>query len=199
MEDVQSFHFQADINMALYLGGLNAQVPLTLEGDFQSPDRMRVSMSISVLGMALEVEMVAIGGTVYAKNPDTGEWVVAPDTGIGLVDPKAVIFVEVASFQDLETVGKEDLAGVPVYHLRGLAPRGSIEGLEGDLEADVWIGLDDNLLRRLALNGEVEVEESGTGDLLPGAGLSGTTTVTVDMVLSDYNQPVQIEVPEVTN
>ena len=47
-------------------------------------------------------------------------------------------------------VGRESLEGTPVYHLQGILPLDAFGGSEGRVQADIWIGVEDSLVRQIA-------------------------------------------------
>ena len=80
---------------------------------------------------------------------------------------------------NLVLIAEEVLDGTRVYHLIGEVLPGAFGGLEGELQADYWIGVEDSLLRQIIVEGE---DVRGT--------------VAVDIHFSDFGTPVAIEAPE---
>jgi formylglycine-generating enzyme required for sulfatase activity len=186
--DAIAYHFDMDMQMTVAEEDFVMEIPVSFVGDFQPPDRVRGTISTTVLGMSIEGELITIGETTYSKDPDTGEWQIS--TGeesplspldFGGIDPERV--------EDLAIVGEETVDDTPLYHLRGMAsPQDmgdTFTGLEaeGELQLDCWIGVEDGRLRQGAYDGELSSE--GT-----------TITMTANILYSDYGQTVVIEPPE---
>ena len=68
--------------------------------------------------------------------------------------------------------------------------------LGADLESvDIWIGAEDSLLYRISTQGLVNLDELGLS--LEDMGLEGEGTITLQIDLSDFNAPVEIEPPTI--
>ena len=52
-----------DMQMKMTEEGVTLDIPMTFTGDFQPPDRLRGTVSMSMLGVTIESEMVSIGET----------------------------------------------------------------------------------------------------------------------------------------
>ena len=73
-----------------------------------------------------------------------------------------------------------------------------MEALGADLESvDIWLGVEDGLLYRISTQGLVNLDELGLS--LEDMGLGGEGTIKLQIELSDFNEPVEIEPPEVVN
>jgi len=137
--------------------------------------------------------MIVIGETSYLTDPETGEWTISSDPATSFA-PEEFTGLDPDRLEDLVLVGEETLDGVPVYYLKGTAPveelrLGQLDldvGVEGELQVEYWIGVEDNLLRKATINGELSVlgEEEATMQLSATALYSG------------FGEPVVIEPPE---
>jgi branched-chain amino acid transport system substrate-binding protein len=101
--------------------------------------------------------------------------------------------------RDLSFIGEESLDGTPVYHLAGDIPLEKLElddsDVEGNMQIDVWIGVEDDLVRQMTMVGEIPVDEAG--EMLPGAGELGTLDLTMTITWSDFGKDVIIEAPKI--
>jgi hypothetical protein len=184
--ETESYHFEMDMEMAVTEGGITMEIPFTFAGDFQAPDRVQGTMSMSFLGMTMESEFITIGETTYATNMDTGEWEVSTEEASPFA-PEDFTGIDPADIEDLAIVGEETPDGTPVYHLSGMVSAqelgDTLGEAEGELQVDYWIGVADGRLLQNAIEGELTAE-GGT------IGLLATT------IYSDYGQSVTIEPPE---
>jgi hypothetical protein len=193
LEEAGSWHMEADIQMEVAVQGLSVDVPFTMTMDFQAPDRSHATVSADLLGVALEMETIIIGDTIYATDPRTGEWTVVEEPAIPF-SPRGLTGLGSGDLEGLVLEGLETLDGVLAYHLvgtvsseaLGLAPPGLEGDLGGDVQIEYWIGVEGALPRQVMLEGEV----TAVGDEL------GTLTLAVLATFSDYGKPVIIEAPD---
>ena len=54
-------------------GAIEFDIPFTMTGDFQLPDRSRSSISMTVFFINIDVETIEIGAVSYEKDPASGE------------------------------------------------------------------------------------------------------------------------------
>ena len=71
MRGVDSFHFKMDMKINADIQGMNLDVPMTFEGDYQAPDRFARAMSISLGFISITTEMVSIR-TPRTRRPARG-------------------------------------------------------------------------------------------------------------------------------
>jgi hypothetical protein len=168
--------------------GVTVDMPMTLSGDYQPPDRVRGTVSISLLGVTIEFEMISIGETSYLKNPATGEWEVSTEEAAPY-SPEDFTRLEPADIEDLVIVGQKTFDGTPVYHLRGTVPAQNMgeafAGTEGEWQVEYWIGVKDGRLRRAVVRAELSSSDAQAVTI----GMEATLTY------SNYGQPVAIEPP----
>jgi lipoprotein LprG len=184
------------MEMSISLEGVSMEMPFSLVGDYQAPDRAQIMMTMDFLGTSTEIEMITIGDTTYSLDPTTGEWSVGEAaTSFAPIDPSEVVGAGDFNLEDPVLVGIEDMEGVPVYHLSGSVPASDFEELlgqeisDGLMTIDYWVGVDDYLLRKIAFSLEF------TGTMMEGMEGTQEISVTVEMVISDYNAEVSIEAP----
>jgi hypothetical protein len=193
LEEAGSWHMEADIRMEIAIQGLSVDVPIAMTMDFQAPDRSHATVSAELLGMALEMETIIIGDTIYATDPTTGEWMVVEESAIPF-SPQGLTGLGSDDLDGLVVEALEALDGVPAYHLVGtvsseaigLAPPGIDAELGGELQIEYWIGVEDDLPMQVVLKGEV----TAVGEEL------GTLALEVLATFSDHGKPVIIEPPD---
>ena len=196
MEAVGSFHFEIEMVITAESEGTTMEVPFNLVGDFQEPDRAMGKTEFSILFFTIETEFIQIGDTGYSTNPETGEWMIDEDSGVPFGSPTDLVGTALAEgIEGLELLGEETRDGVRVYHVSGSVPASefSEEGAEGELQADLWIGVEDLLIRELAIEGQIEPPDDSL-ELDEG----GTVGMSLSMKLSDFGVPVTIEAPELS-
>jgi hypothetical protein len=143
--------------------------------------------------MALELETIIIGDTIYVTDPTTGEWMVVEESVVPF-SPQGLTGLGSSDLDGLVLQGLETLDGVPAYHLvgtvssdaLGLAPPGLDAEIGGELQIEYWIGVDDDLPRQVTLEGNV----TAVGEEM------GTLGLEVVATFSDHGKPVTIEPPD---
>ncbi len=199
MQNVRSFHFAIEATVQANTEQIRTEIPLRFEGDFQAPDRARGKLVVSLGFISFEIETINIGDTAYVTNIETGEWEGTSGGAFDLPGPQEFTSADAFDIEGLTLVGQETLQGIRVFHLRGQPPRGLFGGdQEGEFSSDLWLGVDDFLIRRLVAEGDIPMEGVSAllGGQLGGAGLTGNATMTMTIEFSNYNEPVEIEAPE---
>ena len=188
MQSIDSFHFELEQE------GGGTPIAMGLEmtsavGDVARPDKLQTTISGTVAGMFIEVQIINIGEDIYMTNPLSHKWELLPaqfsilkvfnvNTGIGAV---------IKGIKDLARLDDGEVDGVPCYHLSGsiesetLRPI-TITSIEGaSIPIQIWIGKDDFLPRSISLEGKITEAEA--------EGIVRTLT------LSNFNAAVSIEAP----
>ena len=177
------------------------ETKLVISGDFQAPDRSRFTRTATSNGISQQHDSIIIGEDIYHENPISGEWVAAPNTGIGAGEgmhlgqlaPK--LRDEVASLFTL--VGVEEISGVQVYYLQAQIPPDAIEDALGNaslfentddspVDMEWWIGVEDSLVRRVRISYPIRDARSNL-----------TASALTVLTFSDYGKAVDIQPPEV--
>jgi hypothetical protein len=193
--EVDSYHVAADLLLVGEAEGMTMEMPMTFVGDHVPSDGMQGTVSVEFLGERLEVSVIVIGETVYVTDPETGEWLISPETSSLLLPTEGLDQLAPEDIEELEIAGEESLDGVPVYHLRGLVSAETLqlgeldmeEEVEGEFHIDYWIGVQDGLVRKSTLEGEFEV-----------SGEEPTTVgLTMTAIYSGYGELVDIQAPEI--
>ena len=183
-------------------GPIFFETKIVVHGDFQAPDRSRFTTVATSGGLPLEYDSVVIGMEGYQENPFSGEWEASSDAFIFLGEAsrlgKLDLGLETEVVELITLVGVVDLDGVSVYYLNGALPADAAADLVGDsslenkaydapVETEMWIGVEDFLVRKLGVRFKQTEPTSGTS-------LAGQTIMT----FSDYGKAVDIQAPEVT-
>ncbi|MEJ2737166.1 MAG: LppX_LprAFG lipoprotein [Anaerolineae bacterium] len=193
MKGIDTWRVEAEGEMTAQLRDLNLEVPVSYAGQFQAPDRLEGTVAMKFIGVTLKKDMVLLGSTmeVVTQESGEGEATVAPAGMFSLLD---FVGFEPAAIRDLALTGEETLDGKPAYHLRGnllaepmeVAQEGTELQLEGEVQFEVWIGVDDNLPHL----GTVQ------GSLTASGSVPGTLTVASTATFSEFGQPVTSEAAE---
>jgi hypothetical protein len=165
-------------------------MPITFVGDFQAPDRLQGSMTAKAQGATITVALIAMGDTVYIKDPNTGKWVVTSGSAAPFL-PQDFTGIKPSELKGLKLVGEENLGGSPAYHLAGEAtfplnfgqPVGPIKGT---FQTEYWIDKENSRIVQAAIDGKVPI--TGT--------VEATVAMSVTIQFSSYGSPVLIEAPQ---
>ncbi|MBM3934054.1 MAG: LppX_LprAFG lipoprotein [SAR202 cluster bacterium] len=193
MQALTAAHFDMAITMKVRSNDLTLDIPVSLVGDFQAPDRSKGLLKIAFAFLNVESQVISVGGTTYITNPTTGAWEVSPGASAVFSNPSEFFTADTSALTGLTLVGEETVGGVQTFHIRGKAISGTFGDASGSVDVDYWIGIQDGYVRKL----------EATGPINPGLELShlltGVNTTNASMVmrmtLSDFNKPVIIEAP----
>ena len=126
-----------------------------------------------------------VDGTRYRRDPNSGEWTVsdAGDAAPGLtIDADVVAQIEMST----ATVTITELHGERVFHVTGTIP--DVDAAE---VVEVFVGVDDNLVRKILLTGRAPA--SNFGGLL--AISERLLPQTVEAHYLGYGRPILIHIP----
>ncbi|GIF74390.1 LppX_LprAFG lipoprotein [Asanoa siamensis] len=144
--------------------------------------------TLEQVGMPIELTFVAKDDTLYVKGLTAGWQKVPLAQAAALYDPTAILDPDrgigaVLSDAKGTTKGKETIDGAEHYLVDatfdGAAMAKLVPGVTGDVTGTVWIGATDSLVRQLRFT-------------VPGDG-KGTVTIR----FSDFDKPVDVDVPAV--
>ena len=210
MSELDSYRAAMDANISVGTGSLTLEIPVNAVVDYASPDRSQGSTSIDFGFFKTEVSFVAIGDDFYFTDPETGEW----SRGLGNSDVPFIGPEQLLDFGESDAIydfrglsengpgtitGPEEIDGTLAYRLSySVGDEAADRGLRG-LGVDLWIGVEDSLLRRIEIGGEFSVEDEGEGggaaSVIPLDDLSGDVQLHAVISLSNFNTPVTIEPP----
>lgn len=190
-ESINTFHFKLDVTEgeSAPLGDITL---ISADGDSVRPDKVAAKLKAKLTGapLALNINGIIIGAdawitpnpfnaTVFEKLEDTA--------GLENFSPAKGVSDVLRGLRNPTFVETIDLAGTNVHHISGVADAASLNALTGgaatagELKLDLWIGVDDKLLRQLVAVGSLDPAEPAT--------------IKRTLVLSKFNSAVTIAPP----
>ena len=172
------------------------------EVDFIVGERYMSVTTFDGSGMEFEITSINIGRDGYTQSPVTDtdeEWEHYRDDSCNALERWEFgvfnLHLEEDSIELISLEGVKEMDGEQVYHLKGQAPFGVVDFILGTGSAtedsglppsdiELWIGVDDFLMRKLSVQSEFVDPESGT---------EGSSELT--LTLSDFNEPMDIQPP----
>ena len=169
---VESYHSEMDVRIRSESQQGQVELPYEIVVDYQAPDSLRADLTVTVpLYGSIETQMVRIGDTAYATNPDTGEWEFVPFQGFPIEKLDLLAEDTIAGIRDPSVEEVESIGGFDVYRIAGTMPASAatattflgslVEGGKGDLRVVYWIGVDDSLIRQIHRRRRVGVRSPG--------------------------------------
>ena len=142
---------------------------IDVQADVQAPDKMGGDTTITLQGEPpIANSFVIVGNDAYVSlpnmdNPQNQSWVQSAPADVEATTSFLTWFATGSQyeFSPGELVGTEDLNGEETYRLRGSF---TVKNLPTDMEqienmeADVWVGTSDSLIRKIAAAGERKEE-----------------------------------------
>jgi hypothetical protein len=219
---VESTAFDATITGAGDDSRLSLEVSGAFErGAANDVPEVDVNLQIAANGERAEGGFVSLGDEAYFTRGETG-WRVPDEVWSPLVEAVAsggaaepqslaLPFDPQTWIRDVRSEGTETLDGVETTHvaaavdvrrvLRDVFPLARLNGAElpsvrdaastvKRADFDVWVGTDDRVLRRLSAD-----VAFATPPALRGPGDSARSEISLDLRLTDVNQPQDIEAP----
>lgn len=165
MEQVGSMHFVLDHEDGT-TQIVRAIAMSRAEGDVVAPDRMQAIIEGGLGPVSFEVGIVIIGEDAWIQNPLNRRWENEDITIDEVFDPRAGVVALVRSAQSPEVTDIEQVDGVDSYRVEATLDSGDLELLPGDpapgraVPTVAWVGVDDQLVRRVELLGPVSRGES---------------------------------------
>jgi hypothetical protein len=163
---VRSFHFK----LTHENGGTPIPLGLQLssaEGDVIVPDRLAADVRASLSGVGVSTRAVAVGDKVWITNPFSRRWQSLPGATVkDIADPAAIVAVIIPAVTEPVLVGRAQVGGTHVYHIKGKIDgarlRTALPVAEAGYTAavDLWIGVEDSLPRQARLSGRLSKADS---------------------------------------
>jgi hypothetical protein len=189
---VKSFHFVLEHEEGRSPIALGLEMERA-EGDMVVPDRLQADVE-AVAGTfgnaSVDVRAVAVGDTVKVTNPfRETEWVELPgSTSVrDLFDPAGGIVSALRAAKDPVLTGEEGVGGAETWVITANVDGADLEAFAPTAEpgypvkGTVWIGKDDQLVRRVRLEGPF--------------GEDDPDEVIRVVTLSAFDEPITIELP----
>jgi hypothetical protein len=169
---------------------------VSADGAYQAPDRVQAKVVAKILGLAGEVDVIAIGDDQWMRNKilTADRWIrqiFSPGFNAArLVSSDQGIEAALKALKEVKMVGKENVDGVQMYHITGKASGVDIAALTvglirgSDVLADIYIVVDTGRVDRVTL-----VQPDTVTEKEP-------KPTTWQLEIFDYNADVQIVSPE---
>jgi hypothetical protein len=188
-----TYHFDMDGAVSLDLPSqeMKLDIPMTLAGDVQAPDKMQGSLTMSMMGSSISTDMIVIGNQAWAKDPTTGEWVASPQAAAP-VTPGQFTNLSESDLAAMKVVGEETLDGQQVIHVSGSVNQELDLGTElggpmqMSLASDYWLAKETNLPIKASVVGNVPIAQEG---------LEMTVGMSLTLQFSGFGEAVTIEPP----
>jgi hypothetical protein len=194
--------------------GLSFTFDFKLAGDAELPDKARLSVQLTVLGNALKVETIAVGGKEYTLDAASGKWTTTgskTSSVTSVMDPLGNI--DASAIKDVTEVDRPEVDGRKTRHLRYQADTTKmVEGMRQTAGAsaqsvtnaqgtgELWIRIDDSQIVRQLVKVSMDVDGLA-GFAPPGAAPSAgkaSMDLSLDMRFSHQGEPIpQITAPPV--
>jgi hypothetical protein len=165
IQNATSLRFKLQLSGApAFIDNANIISFVAADGRYLAPDRVAAKVSAAVAGVPGQIDLVAIGDQQYYKHIIlTGDkWLNAAfSPGFNantLIRAETGIKQALAALTQIEYVGVEDLFGVSVHHIRGVAPVSDISAVTvglirgtGMANADIFINTSSGRVERMVL------------------------------------------------
>jgi lipoprotein LprG len=185
-QDVTSVQFNLTIT-----GNLPAVPVHSATGSLNSAGQAKGNAEISELGQLMQVDFVLTDDTFYLKGPTGGYQKIPASEAESLFDPTAILDPKrgvanvLANIQNPRSQGTETVNGTATDKITGKVSSAVVSqlvpGITSDVSATLWLAQD---AKALPAKAEFSVPTT--------AGGSGAT---VEVTLSNYNQPVSVSAP----
>ena len=182
--DITSAHFTLKVN-----GTIPSLSVHSAEGDLTKEGKAKGKVSMDLLGNLFEGEFVLVGGSIYIKGATGGFQKLNASLISAVYDPGAILNPDrgiakvLSSVQNPKTEAKESVEGASAYKVTGRVSKdvaaSIVPGVSSDVDITFWLREDN----------KQPVKASVT---MPGA---DNKPATVDVTLSNVNQPVTITAP----
>jgi hypothetical protein len=157
----KSFHFKLNVeNPATSTDGLNLSFA---DGDVTVPDRLKAKVAGTFNGIPLTSQIVFAGPKQFLVNPLTGRWqsFATKTSPIAFFSPAKGVLAAIEGTTGLKLEGTQTVGGVECYDVRGTIKARALTGFLGnppsdaEVGAQLLVGKDDSVLRRLELSGPI--------------------------------------------
>ncbi len=155
----KSFHFKLEVE---HPAPSDSGLSLTLaDGDVVVPDRLKAKVAGTFNGIPITSQIVFAGPKQYLLNPLSGTWqsFTTETSPVAFFSPAKGVLVAVKGATDLVVDGTQTVGGVECDRLVGKIKARDVTGFLGnppsdrEADAEIVVGKDDGLLRKLTLSG----------------------------------------------
>jgi lipoprotein LprG len=161
-----------------------------VDGDIVRPDRLKATVTGTVSGISVMIQMIAVGEVIYLTNPLTGKWEQLPSQFalLSVFNPNTGITAIMRGITSLAKLSDEQSAGVICYHVSGSIDSENLSPITGSsvkgttINVELWVGKDDYLVRSIKLIGKITETE------VPG--------IIRTLNLSNFDETISIELPQ---
>jgi len=165
MQQVQSFHFVLDHENGAtqIVGGIDMT---SAEGDLVAPDQMQATIEGSLGPLDFDTGLVILGEDAWLQNPVTQRWDSEDITIDQVFDPREGVVALMHAARSPRVTAIEEVDGADSYRIEATLDSGDLTLLPGDpqpgreVPTTAWIGVDDQLVRKVELRGPVASGES---------------------------------------
>ena len=189
LDAVNSFHCTLD-----QTGGgtpIGSGVEMTkVNGDIVKPDKLQATLTGTVSGMSVTIQMISVGTVTYMTNPLTNSWEQLPTefAVLSVFNPNTGVTAIMRGITGLSKLSDEQLAGVNCYHLSGNIDSANLSPITGSsvpgtaIGVELWVGKDDLLVRSIKLTGQITATE--------------VQGIVRTLSLSNFNETLNIALPQ---
>ncbi len=167
MKTLAGFHFLYEVHtpesaMANVGGGI-----VKVDGDINAAGNMEATVQLVAGGLLVNVDFVAMTDTQYIKYPVVNKWkaMKPEESPIGALNLSAFSIRILDQITQTSYQGTDKKDGVQCYHINGMVAGAEVQAIAGSVEAtklfetDIWVGVDDGLLREVDLIGAMGSKE----------------------------------------
>lgn len=162
MEKVTSFHFE----LTQEGGGTPIMPGIEMkraEGDVARPDKLKTRIGATLLGTALDLQLVTVGDETFITNPLTRlpERIGSEFKALSIFNPDTGILAVLKAMSGLTRKDDEQLDGRPCYRISGKVAAKALQSftlsfIEGaTVEGELWVDKESLLLRQVRFAGQI--------------------------------------------
>jgi hypothetical protein len=161
-----------------------------VNGDIVKPDKLQATLTGTVSGMSVTIQMISVGTVTYMTNPLTNSWEQLPTefAVLSVFNPNTGVTAIMRGITSLSKLSDEQLAGVNCYHLSGNIDSANLSPITGSsvpgtaIGVELWVGKDDLLVRSIKLTGQITATE--------------VQGIVRTLSLSNFNETLNIALPQ---
>jgi hypothetical protein len=188
MQALNAYHFLLD-----HVGGgtpIGVVEMKKAEGDVVRPDKLKASITGTVSGMTVQVQIISVGKVLKMTNPLSGNWETPSSSFsvLSIFDPNSGIAAILKGLANPAKLDDAQESGVLCYHLSGSIQSENLNAITGSsatgtsISTQLWVGKDDLLVRKVQLTGKItDTEVQG---------------IVRTLSLSNFNAAITIDLPQ---